>query len=1561
MQFRRIISLLISAGLLFSMSLFPMTVTALATTETIEMLNDFTAEELETTYTRTTPYKTENGLTAPCTENLNATLHSDNAVSDFLRLKTIAATDKAVFGGLTIYNEDLNLGNGENLNNMLTLKTTFRSSGTNTSDQIYWWLTDSNGNNSYYIARLWGSTMLYNGQSQRFTNGLEHNTWYTITLTYDLSTGYSKVIIDGGDYKNAVYSIVAEGTPATKNVVYTKLQVGTARTNTGTEQFDFADIAISNTGYLDYDSMLDFESTSLKSGLSSWSEGEWSSPSDRISAWKDDMFVEDSRDDAHKKVLKLTAGESNHLYIDNTLPTGAIGANDVLVIEGSYTEDVYSQFGVYIEGEANGKLIKSEVLANTSTSSWNLNFLGTTENDSGNTLSAFKKQTDEWIDVQIVLDLANDKATLTYYKESDPSNVITATNTTALADLTSISLVRYKFLTKWEGTEYVDDLRVYKKAALRHVDSLPSAVQSKSALRIERPTLLFNMPLVDKTLNSVSVNLKDSTGADISGKVALNERRNGIVFCPTENLKHGESYVMSAVGTVTDIFGQTLAIDEEISFSVNDKIHINSCKFYQYGEEIDKLTFGDLTAKINLETYNERNDILLLMCLYKEDGGLYNISMEEMSQTLANEFEIGISIPNDGKKYEVKIFLWDKLETLRPYTHPMGGDIEMELTNYNEARVEEREKIKISDEQVLERMAGKILMTTESTRALVNNEIVPLDSANSDFTSEVINDTPLIPLDFVVKQLGGAVSYKNGTMTVLLNSKESTINKEETTYISDGKTYTLKVASIEKDGHLLVPLEAVKTIIQQEVFYDSCGYVIIGEGAESFDVSGEVDKKLLDKAVRNVLFDSATGSEIISMLTKNHPEKSHPRLMITKSSLPELRNKVKTDAKCIKWMEDLLELCDTYLKAEPLKWGRTDGIRMLVTSRKACDYIWNLSFAYLATGDEKYAEGARQVLLNVCGDNFPDWNPYHWLDVAEMTAAVGFGYDWCYDYLSDADKKIIIDGVTEKGLKPGLDELNLKEGLVHSSGYWANPNGNVYPSNWVSVCSGSLIMGALAVADESEELKALTGDILSKCLEKEKDMVAAFSPDGAWKEGPTYWRYAYKYLSFAIDSLMSALGTDFGLTKSPGLHHGAYFMISMTASVANFDLANSDYNAIDCPQFMWLSKCYEDKALARYRTWFLDEYKYRAGFNDIIWYVPEYAGELDSIPTETNTRISPIATTRTGYGKEEFYVGFHGADDGGGRVVDMDAGTYIIDLFGKRWIIDSGTEGHTYHSYEGVKLRDYYRMRAEGHNTIVVNPGYYEDQNYYALKDIDQYEHNDRYTFMKTDFTNVYAFKGVDSFKRAVTVDKTAMSTRVQDEIKFVVPSELYSFVHLGGTAEVAPDGRSAVITMDNQKMSVQLVGDENLRLEKMNAVALKTSPDPLKLGVGTDDSSRWKLYIHAENIMKAEYALVFTPMCGNETIAAADELKDIDSLSLPMSEELPKLNKLSVNGETISEFKPNKTIYSLAYSGDVSVAEISAEGDGEISIEPATADNRCARVTVSKNGKENYYFISFN
>ena len=49
------------------------------------------------------------------------------------------------------------------------------------------------------------------------------------------------------------------------------------------------------------------------------------------------------------------------------------------------------------------------------------------------------------------------------------------------------------------------------------------------------------------------------------------------------------------------------------------------------------------------------------------------------------------------------------------------------------------------------------------------------------------------------------------------------------------------------------------------------------------------------------------------------------------------------------------------------------------------------------TGDKRYALRAQKEMIAAAA--FDDWNPSHFLDVAEMTTALAFGYDWLYDEL----------------------------------------------------------------------------------------------------------------------------------------------------------------------------------------------------------------------------------------------------------------------------------------------------------------------------------------------------------------------------------------------------------------------------------------------------------------------------------------------------------------------------------------------------------------------------------
>lgn len=53
---------------------------------------------------------------------------------------------------------------------------------------------------------------------------------------------------------------------------------------------------------------------------------------------------------------------------------------------------------------------------------------------------------------------------------------------------------------------------------------------------------------------------------------------------------------------------------------------------------------------------------------------------------------------------------------------------------------------------------------------------------------------------------------------------------------------------------------------------------------------------------------------------------------------------------------------------------------------------------------------------------YDNWNPEHFLDVAEMTMALSIGYDWLYEVLSPKNRAKIRKAILDKGLKPSMDK-----------------------------------------------------------------------------------------------------------------------------------------------------------------------------------------------------------------------------------------------------------------------------------------------------------------------------------------------------------------------------------------------------------------------------------------------------------------------------------------------------------------------------------------------------------
>ena len=82
-----------------------------------------------------------------------------------------------------------------------------------------------------------------------------------------------------------------------------------------------------------------------------------------------------------------------------------------------------------------------------------------------------------------------------------------------------------------------------------------------------------------------------------------------------------------------------------------------------------------------------------------------------------------------------------------------------------------------------------------------------------------------------------------------------------------------------------------------------------------------------------------------------------------------------------------------------------------------------------------------------------------------------------------------------------------------------------------------------------------------------------------------------------------------------------------------------------------------------------------------------------------------VVTLRTRWQDgEATFMGFKAGEMGASHG-NLDAGSFVLDALGTRWAVDLGGDDYALPGYFGSQRWTYYRLRAEGHNTLVINPG----------------------------------------------------------------------------------------------------------------------------------------------------------------------------------------------------------------------------------------------------------------
>jgi len=135
-----------------------------------------------------------------------------------------------------------------------------------------------------------------------------------------------------------------------------------------------------------------------------------------------------------------------------------------------------------------------------------------------------------------------------------------------------------------------------------------------------------------------------------------------------------------------------------------------------------------------------------------------------------------------------------------------------------------------------------------------------------------------------------------------------------------------------------------------------------------------------------------------------HLRPGHPRLLLTDEQLTAAVTAAQTDPLRAALHARIIAAAEAQLATVPVEHV-LDGPRLLEKSRTALGRVLIGAMAWRLTGDTRFADRAKREMLVTAA--FVDWNPSHFLDVAEMCTALGLGYDWLYAYLTPTERATI--------------------------------------------------------------------------------------------------------------------------------------------------------------------------------------------------------------------------------------------------------------------------------------------------------------------------------------------------------------------------------------------------------------------------------------------------------------------------------------------------------------------------------------------------------------------------
>ncbi len=545
----------------------------------------------------------------------------------------------------------------------------------------------------------------------------------------------------------------------------------------------------------------------------------------------------------------------------------------------------------------------------------------------------------------------------------------------------------------------------------------------------------------------------------------------------------------------------------------------------------------------------------------------------------------------------------------------------------------------------------------------------------------------------------------------------------------------------------------------------------------------------------------------------------------------------------------------------PMEYALDEEDSILPISREVINRMVILGFAYRMTGEEKYAERAVLELDKVC--SYDDWCPSHFLATAEMALAVSIGYDWFFDFLSDDMKTLLCEKTWEYAITPALSKNYLKNWFTWSK------------NNWNSICYSGIGIACMTFFEKNPEKAA---EFLSMCYKNMPIAFSSFTPDGVYAEGPGYCQSGMNSIAYFISTSRNFFGTDFGMSEIDGFRELGFFPVYITGSTAMFNFGDNKDRLLYTPVLHWYASEYDSPLLAVYQMGDapsafspdISENVERNGEGkenalSLLWYNREYtadSADFSDVPLCVQLQShagQTLTVMRSAYqDKNATYA----AIKGGYNYInhgDLDIGTFVFDSMGERWAEELGPGNYDADGYflglpAGGRWKNYCK-RAEGQNTLVINPKLALDDQYaLARASFASLDGTVGGAECVLDMTDAYSMNMAKSVIREFELFDNYSSLRIKDTISCRISSEIYWFMHTKADIEISEDGKSAILSKNGKQLKATLSGEGVFSVMKAEKLGGKYEFDE-------DFNDIRKLTVHLEDVTETVIEVTLTPV----------------------------------------------------------------------------------------------------